>query len=247
MANAVRNIYRAISNENLTVILPIAGIGRNMKHRGPKALLRIDEDFSILSKQVQIISSAFPKADIIAVSGFQHEKIRSHVWKNIPCRIVNNKEYENTGVTYGVSLAIDASLPSNILVIHGDIIFNDEAIKKMPISESSLLVDRKGQIGSGEVGIDFTDGKISGLSYPSPIKWGQMVFLRGKELEIFYKLVRNTEMSCRWMLHESINYIINKGGNFIPCESQNSFISEIDKYIDLERYYKEHENISKKK
>lgn len=240
MALASKNtcpVYKTKTNGALSVIIPIAGVGKRMKTRGPKALLRIDDE-TVLEKQVNIIKEVYPKADIIVVAGFQHKKVRNKTWGNLPIRIVYNNEYEETNVCHGVSIGLDASLPGPLMIIHGDLIFNKYAINGLA-RESSLLIDANGDMRRDEIGIGHQDGFVTSLSYALDSKWGQVAFFTGKELELFIKAVRNNE---QWFLHEAINYVINRGGKFNAYINKKANIFEIDRYSDFKQYKNEVEN-----
>lgn len=236
MANAKRHIAPSKlpkKDERLTIIIPAAGIGKRMKSRGPKALLPINHGMSILEMQIRTLNRVYPNAEILVVVGFEHHKIRKHVWNQFPVRIIRNSKYQETNVTYSVSLALDAALPGSIMIIHGDLVFDKAAISGLAGKCSSLLIDND-NLEDEEVGILQRDGVVYNLAYGLSQKWVQMAYLTGRELNLFRNTCFNYEMSNQWFLHETINYVIDKGGKFIAYEPKMKLV-EVDKYDDLKK------------
>lgn len=236
---ANRNITTAKNskrkNNPINVVIPAAGIGKRMKSKGAKALFETKDGTSILEKQIKVIKKVLPKSEIFVIAGFQYDKIRNKVCGKLPARIIYNKDYETTNVTYGVSLGLDASLPGDLLIIHGDLIFNDIAIKSIDKKKSCMIVDTNNHIDQSEIGVCYDNNIATSMSYSSKEKWGQIVFMTGKELNMFQKICRNYSLSSQWFLHEAISNIINRGGKFSMIKKQTINIFEVDKKDDLKR------------
>jgi choline kinase len=216
----------------LNVIIPAAGIGKRMKSRGPKGLLSVHHGMSILELQVRNVLKVYPHADIIIVGGFECQKIRVALWGNFPVRIVCNHNYETTNVTHSVATGINAMLPGPLLILHGDLVFNQATIQGLAGEHSSLFVAGN-QLEPTEVGIGQQDGVITALSYALPTKWGQMVYLRDTELALFLSAAWNDRLSSQWFLYEAINHVIGKGGQFRAHQPTNAKVVEVDRYSDL--------------
>ena len=60
---------------NITVIVPVAGMGHRMKSYGPKCLLQANQKETILEKTISNIKREHPKSDIIVVAGFESNKV----------------------------------------------------------------------------------------------------------------------------------------------------------------------------
>jgi len=216
----------------LNVIIPAAGIGKRMKSKGPKGLLPIHHGMSILEVQVRTILKVYPNADIIIVGGFECDKIRDTLWGHFPVRVVYNPNYETTNVTHSVSIGLSAMLPGPLLILHGDLVFNEQTIQGLAGKHSSLLVAGN-QLESTEVGIGQQDDIVTTLSYALSSKWGQMAYLQDKELDLFLKVAWNYRISSQWFLYEALNHVIDKGGRFLAHQPANAKLVEIDRYSDL--------------
>lgn len=235
MAQARRHIAPArLPREEgrLNVIIPAAGIGKRMKSKGPKGLLPVHHGMSILELQVRNVLKVYPHADIIIVGGFECHKIRETLWGNFPVRIVCNPNYETTNVTHSVATGINAMLPGPLLLLHGDLVFNQAAIQGLAGEYSSMLVVGN-QLAATEVGIGQQDGVITTLSYALTSKWGQMVYMCGEELTVFLETAWNYRLSGQWFLYETLNHVIGKGGKFLAHQPADAKVVEVDRYSDL--------------
>jgi choline kinase len=221
-------------DDRLTVIIPAAGIGKRMKSKGPKALLPVHRGMPILEHQARVILKVYPHADIIAVVGFEHHKIRKELWGQFPIRLVYNHDYATTNVLYSVSLGLDAMLPGPVMIIHGDLVFNQAMIQGLAGEASALLVSPTNCIEPDEVGMGYQDGMVTQLSYALPVKWAQIAYLMEEELELFRHTAFQGRFNQQWFLHEALNHIINKGGKFVAHKPpRGGKIVEVDKYDDL--------------
>ena len=77
MGNANRNvksIKTTKENNNLSIVIPIAGAGSKTKSFGPKSLLNI-RGTALIERQLNIIYDVYPTAEVILVVGFEYQKI----------------------------------------------------------------------------------------------------------------------------------------------------------------------------
>jgi choline kinase len=215
----------------LSIIIPAAGMGRRMKSYGPKALIPLHNGETVLSRQIKLVRSVYSQAEIIVVVGFEAEKIRKTVDYNI--KVVYNDAFEITNVARSIYLGLSASNCDNTLIIYGDLVFNTSALIPCTSNSSRALVDSKSRFGKTEVGVTVIDGKISTFSYGLPVKWGQMVYLQGNEVELFKKLLSNKK-TVKFFGFEILNAMLNNGGILQAIEPQGLQIAEIDTSKDIE-------------
>lgn len=219
-------------SERLSVIIPAAAIGKRMKSKGPKGLLPVNHGMSILELQIRQILKIYPYADIVIVGGFQCDKIRNALWGDFPIRIVCNHLYESTSITQSIAMGLDATLPGPLLIMYGDLVFNNRAIKNLAGNKSAMLVANK-QLDDDKMGICHQDGLVTTLSYALPIKWGQMVYLQRQELKLFIDIMWNNRLASQLLLHEVLNNVMENGGVFLAHEPRGMKIIEINRYTDL--------------
>ncbi len=235
MGRAHRHIAPAKNpyiSSGLNVIIPAAGIGKRMKSRGPLCLFRIRQSMSILEYQIKIIKKIVPEAEIIVVVGFESQKIKDEIWGL--ARIVYNPQYETTNTMYSVGLGLDAALPKPTMIIHGDVVFNACAIHALydKPGSSSVLIDVNHEIEHDKVGVIQHENEITNFSHGLPKKWSQMVYLAGKEFQLFRKLASKQE-SHRLFTYEVLNQVIDSGGHFAAQQSRDAHVREINRYKDL--------------
>ena len=107
---------------NITVIVPVAGMGHRMKSYGPKCLLQANQKETILEKTISNIKREHPKSDIIVVAGFESNKVINSLPHYV--RIVENSSFEETNIVESIRLGINASANKKLLIVYGDLIFN---------------------------------------------------------------------------------------------------------------------------
>ena len=241
MALATRNITSAkrkfkSKRSEPDIIIPAAGMGYRMKSYGPKALINIYNDTCIIERQLELLWSVYPKSEIFVVVGFESEKIKKRL-ENYPVRFINNPIHETTNVLCSLGLAVEATLSDEIIIVYGDLIFNENTIKNLKGS-SKIIVDKESKfLRKNEVGVIIGEDGITNFSFGLEDKWGQIACLSGKELEIF-KQISTKEQTRQWFGYEAFNYILENGGKIDSVTPKSMKIFEIDTPKDLEKITK---------
>ena len=217
-------------NNNMLIIIPSAGIGKRMRSHGPKATIQLNENETVISRQIDILKKTFPKSKIVVVVGFQKEKFENI--KN--AFVVENDEYENTNVSFSVNLALQKFNCNSALIIYGDLVFTKDIFINMPSNKSWICLDNQQNQRSNEVGINIVNNKAVYFSYGLQNKWGQIVFLKGFELESF-KLIASKKNSKRKFCFELFNEIIDMNGEFECYINKKWKMVEIDTIKDISR------------
>ena len=240
MAKNTRYISEARKDEkrqsdfsNMSVIIPVAGMGKRMKSYGPKCMIKIN-GVSLLERQIKQINKNYPKCDIILVVGFRSDIIQSSIRKKYNVRIIHNHDYENTNVAYSIYLGIQASPFNNCLIVYGDLIFNANAIRDLYGKESIVVIDDHNRMKSEEVGVMHYGNQVTNLSYALDDKWCQIAFLSDKELKLF-EAIAGREESARWFGYEVLNKVIDAGGSLVPHIPSGLRIFEIDSPKDIKK------------
>jgi choline kinase len=218
---------------DMSIIIPIAGMGRRMKTYGPKCMININ-GMSILERQIKQVRQIYPSSDIILVVGFGSSVIEERIRTKYKVRIVHNFDYENTNVAHSLYLGIQASSYEKCLIIYGDIIFNKIAIQDLYGGGSKIVIDNNDKTRREEVGVMHYGGEVTNLSYGIDEKWCQITYLSGKEMKMF-ESIAGVEDHRRWFGYEVLNEVINKGGKFLSCVPSGLRICEIDSPKDVKR------------
>ena len=217
---------------DICIIIPVAGLGKRMKAYGPKASIRIDKEETVLSRQIKILRNFFPKSKIIVVCGFQKEKIFEIVDQDIVC--VENKKYKSSNVCLSIKIALDKCHSKKILIVNGDLVFTGEIFNTMPKNSSWIAIDTNINQRSSEVGVNIVEGQITNFCYGLNPKWGQIVYLIGKEMEFFKKMIV-LERSEKKFSFEILNDVIDMGGIIKPQINKKWKLVEIDTSKDIAR------------
>jgi choline kinase len=222
------------NTRDLSIIIPAAGIGRRMKSYGPKPLIELSGFETVLSRQLRILRETFPKADIVVVVGYEAERIIRTLPLGMRLKVVENERYDETNVLRSIGMGLRAINHTNVMVIYGDLVFNSEAVTWATSNGSSLLVDTKGQIDEEEVGTTVVDGRVTNLSYGLDTKWSQIMYLTGRELDLFKRMAWNSDRRM-WFGYEALNMVVDNGGNLRAIEPRGVRVAEIDSSKDIER------------
>lgn len=232
-----RNIapsHRPSYREKYSIIIPAAGAGRRMRTYGPKSLIEIHNQ-SILQKQLVEIQKAFKIFEVVLVGGFEFDKLAKEAPNGI-C-LVENKDYQETNVLHSIKLGLDRVTTDKVLVIYGDLIFNNECLALPFHKESGLVLTNT--MKKEEVGCILENNRIANLFYQLESKWAQISYFTGLELTML-KDIANEGFSSSWFGFEAINKIIDNGGNFKAFAPKNAKAIDIDCSADLKTYEHSH-------
>jgi CTP:phosphocholine cytidylyltransferase-like protein len=231
MSLAKRNIHKIRkTNEKVSVIILAAGMGTRIKSFGVRSLIRLHTGRTVIDHQLDLINSVFSNNEIILVTGFEADKLMNKTPSNIIK--VENERFESTNVTRSLSLGLRAATTDNVVIVYGDLVFNSAALD-FPLDKSCLLIDESGTMDS-EIGTNIDNNLVELLLYGLNNKWGQICFVRGKELELMKSIVWNRDNENKFGF-EILNEIIDRNGSFRSYKNPEAKMLDIDSGKDLER------------
>ena len=214
--------------KNNTFIILAAGAGRGMACYGPKCLLTYQNE-TVLDYQIKTIRNFDLNAEIIVVAGFHARRIIGKMDHRI--RIIENVRYDETNSVESLRLALNACIPGNVYVIHGDIIFSPAALSPKK-EECWVFVDDCGRIPKTEVGAVSVDGSVTNLSYGLKQGWGQIAYITYEHFEEAKKILSIIDKNSSTF--EFINKMIKRGVKFVPYKNNKCVLKEIGSIKDLE-------------
>ena len=221
----------------VSIIILSASPGHRMRSFGNKCLLQDKHGLTLIENQTQIFKHTIPNSEIILTSGFESDRVYKN--KPIGIRIVECTHYDKVNEIEEVRLAIINSTYDNVLITFGDLYFHAPFISGFKFEESAVIVDRDERMLPDDVGVTVVDGHatIFSLSLLKP-KWCKTVFLKDKELRLFKSFIFDTNNS-KLYLFESLNYILDKGGELKTHYSHSkSNLIHIDNSKELEKIQK---------
>tara|TARA_Y100000361_G_scaffold43849_1_gene37863 strand:- start:1721 stop:2425 length:705 start_codon:yes stop_codon:yes gene_type:complete len=215
---------------DITVIIPVAGMGHRMKSYGPKCLLQANQKETILEKTISNIKREYPFSDIIVVAGFESNKVISSLPHYV--RIVENSSFEETNIVESIRLGINAAANKKLLIVYGDLIFNVYSIRDLTNNGTCVIIDSKSRFKDDEVGVTIVKDKVTTFAYGLEKKWSQIAYFEGEDFDMLKKLCSNKKRS-RLYPFEIFNMMIESGVKIKAVEPKRMTIKEIDSLKDL--------------
>tara|TARA_R110000824_G_scaffold398670_1_gene602987 strand:+ start:7508 stop:8221 length:714 start_codon:yes stop_codon:yes gene_type:complete len=221
-----------LDEQEITIVIPCAGLGKRMKSYGPKPLIKI-KNKTIFEHQYKAIKEAFNKFKIISVCGFEANKLMDA----LPSEVikVENENYQNTNVSRSIGMGLRACVNSSVLILYGDLIFNKEALLSLDYNVSCMSVSEGSYMDDDEVGCIVNNrGNLENMMYDLPLKWNQLLYLKGNDLDRFKKIVWDKK-NKKLFGFEAINKLINRGCRIKCIENPDVLVTDIDTSKDLEK------------
>lgn len=184
----------------------------------------------LLYRQLSIIDKVFPNADLLVVLGYEPDD----VYKNTSfqhLRFIENQNFLTTNTIKSAALAMRASNAKSYIFIHGDMLFNEQAIS-IAGSESSLVIGNE-NIQNDKIGVILQQSNVVNIGYGLEKPWSQIAYLTGNELEIFQTFCYN-KIKSKCLLFEGLSYVLDNGGQFKQHSNQDIKTLEISSKKDIE-------------
>lgn len=217
------------NDDDLAVILLGSGIPYGMKTYGPKQLLPTKFGCTLLEHQLNIISSLYKNSEIITVLGYEIDKI---IKKKPKTRIIENQLYETTADAEQLRLAMNSTEKRNLLIISGDLFFNDEAL--LFNRKRSCILSSNTPRNKNEIGVSIDGEKVLYLSYEiKDLKWDNIVFIHERNYNHLYNVTHNRENSVMY-LSEILNEMLAKDITIKNVVNNYSIAHKIDTSSDIE-------------
>lgn len=130
----------------MTYIILAAGKGNNLQPltlKYAKTSYKLDENNTVLQRMVRSIRHIDKNAEIVVVVGYKANDVKQELeGENV--RFVMNPFYEVTNSIASLWFARDYLERENVAIIHGDVVFSDEVVRKhltKPTDYPYVLVD----------------------------------------------------------------------------------------------------------
>lgn len=130
----------------MTYIILAAGKGNNLQPltlKYAKTSYKLDENTTVLQRMVRCIRDADKKAEIVVVIGYKADNVKKEL-DEYNVHFVMNPFYEVTNSISSLWFARDYLERENVAIIHGDVVYSNEIIKKYltsPTDYPYVLVD----------------------------------------------------------------------------------------------------------
>lgn len=215
------------SHKSYSIIIPSAGRGTRMVSYGPKSLIEIKHE-TIIDRQLKFIDQIFPNYEVILVTGFYADKVMNRTPSSVIK--IENENFLETNVVRSIGLGLRAASHENVVVIYGDLVFNKPMLNA-PFDLDSMLITCS-TMNEDEIGCISRDGYILNMFYELPNKWGQIVYLTGKELELMKRIAWNRD-NGKMFGYEALNLILDQGGKIKEHKPKAGKAIDIDSSKDI--------------
>lgn len=236
MNNAVKNVRKVKFDqrvEKYSIIIPSAGAGTRLKNQEPKSLIKLNNQETVISRQIRLINEAMPNNEIILVVGHEADYVMDNTPKNLIK--IENEGYETNNVARSIGIGLRAATTDKVIIILGDVVFNLACLSPRFANDSFIVLDNNNLMKETEVGCYF-DNKtkvVDNLMIGLPNKWAQIAYLTGQCLEFFKKIVFKKE-NGKLYAFECLNKMVEMGGRLLVCDNLGASASDIDIFSDLE-------------
>lgn len=200
-----------------------SGMGRRMGSyttEHPKCMTEIDDNVTILSRQLELIKM-FGIKDVVITTGYFDKVLVDYcesLRTGLNIQFINNPLYDKTNYIYSIYCAREA-LDDDIILMHGDLVFETAVFEKVVSSETSVMtVSSTLPLPEKDFKAVIRDEKI--LDVGIGFKENQMA------AQPLYKLIK--EDWLKWL--SNIEKFIDKGEN--GCYAENAF-NEISETMNV--------------
>lgn len=224
-----------------------SGLGSRMgvlTSEHPKCMTEISDTDTILSRQLKLISDAGIKEVVMTTGYFDEVLINYCNSLGLPLNFtfVNNPMYAETNYIYSIYCAKEV-LDDDILLMHGDLVFEESVLKEMLEEKSSCMKvsstlplpdkDFKAVVRDGEVkavGIEFFDSAMEAQALYKLNKEDWMVWLN--------KIIEFCENDKRKCYAEVALNEVTSECHIKAFDVKDRLCTEIDNPEDLEKVKK---------
>lgn len=204
----------------------------DLTKNNPKCMTELSTNETIISRQLRQLSKIGIE-EIIITTGKYDEKIKKHCLSlSLPLKFhfIKNDLYDKTNYIYSIYLAKHL-LESDIISLHGDLVFDSKVLEEMPIN--CMAISSKAKIPEKDFKAVLKDDKI--------IKVGINFFENSVMAQPMYKLEKDKWL--KWL--ENISIFCGAGKTNVyaedalnieidPFDFEDLLCAEIDTKEDLE-------------
>jgi len=224
MKHTIRQNNPTRKVKDISIILLSAGIEDRAKGQGTPCLFDVGS-VVMLDYQIDTLNKIFAKCEIIPVIGFQSSKIINRIHNKIG--VVENQLYSETNCVESLRLGVNSTVSDNILIIHGNTIFNQGVFVDHSFSKPFVLYDEDGVMKEDNVGLISNNGVLNNMYYGLDKKWCNILYTTGKATKELRSVI-NKEKYSKKLMYEVVNEVIkltkiytykNSGNNLLEVNN----------------------------
>ena len=220
----------------------------------PKCMTKITSEETILSRQLNMLLSIGIE-EVIITTGYLNSVLINYCRHlDLPVKItfVNNPLYETTNYIYSIYCARKYLQDDNIILMHGDLVFENVVLDKLLTSESSsMVVSSTRSLPEKDFKVVICDNKINKIGiefFNETIAAQPLYFFTKSDWTIWLNRIteycENGNTMC--YAENAFNDIADQC-NLLPLDVKNRLCMEIDNPQDLAIVSNELKNIENRK
>lgn len=201
---------------------------KGMKSQGCVALLPFKKRSNLIEQQYDAVKKVFPHTEILYVYGFDAKRLNNYIQSNKEneIRYIYNDIHETVGQSYGLSL------------VRQEIVGHQECLLLLgydPIKEDHLKTLKKSKRSASVVddtidtklGCVINNNNIEHIFFDLENPISNMYLLKDKEVDILHSLLLNNTSVKSMFLFETINAIIQNGGEVSAIDIKKKVKNDI--------------------
>lgn len=193
-------------SHNYLIIMP--EITKGMKSIGPKSLIKINAQYTVLDTQIRVIKSINRRNRIFICTGFQHNRVLKSIEGYHNVTTINDKNYnEYNQCKHLINYINHTESAADVFIVNNGVLFKKDCFKRLKKNNKSTIyfTDRKKE--DFEIGSESEESKY--LFYGLSRKWTECVFLNTQSLKKIIEIHNNFDIS-KYFLFEIINMLYDK-------------------------------------
>lgn len=217
----------------INALILIPEITKGMKSLGPKSLLQIKKNLSVVDYQIQSIKDIDKNIKIIVCTGFESERVVSELTKNYKnIHFIYNSLYKITNQAQSIKICLEEykKIDRWLIVSNGILLKNKCITKDMLSDESKIFILNKDKenfsLGCSK------ESDIEYIFYGLPELWSECVYLNGDATLLLRRLLVNSKVDQLY-LFEIINEIMNREIFFTKQYIDKKLIMKISTMKDI--------------
>lgn len=216
----------------IDILLISPEITKGMKSIGPKCLLPLKKNLTVIEYQISQLQKIKPSKITLNI-GFEHEKILNTLYRYKTINYLINDQYAITNQASNLISYIQKHKPSELLVYSSGLLIKNNIILKNQLYHNNnscklfILNKHKHNFDIGCSNMPNPDY----LFYDMPESWAEICYLNQQAIEL---LINYSESVFDQMyLFEVINFLLQKNISFDKIHINKSNIMKIQTTKDL--------------
>lgn len=210
------------------IIILCAGKKKQFKHPKNISFVKLNDQFTILQRQIDIIDSKFEDSRIILVSGYDDRSFRKiRYFGDNSISIYKNRSYVRHNSIVSLKLGLKKSRAEKIIVMYNDLVFEKNIFDALPEQSTIFTNENK----RDNICVSVLEGQVVNLFWDLGDEWSEIFSVCGAD-NINLLKIGVEECHDNQFVFEGINRAIGRGLSFVPYK-HGGRVMDIDKKSEI--------------